>query len=93
MSDSRTIKEFIVGEFVPDIDPDRLGDDLDLIAAGIVDSLGLLRLVTWLGNHYGIPIDDIDLAESDFVTVAAIRRFVEREAPLAQNTGKGGWDR
>ncbi|GAA4418552.1 acyl carrier protein [Actinokineospora soli] len=90
MSDPRTIKEFIVEEFAPDVDVERLADDQDLIAAGIIDSLGLLRLVTWLGSHYDIPIDDVDIAESDFVTVEAICRFVEREAPVAAQQ-KGGW--
>lgn len=89
MSDPRTIKEFIVGEFAPDLDAERLADDHDLIAAGIVDSLGLLRLISWLASHYDIPIDDVDISEDDFVTVEAICRFVEREAPLAQQ--KGGW--
>lgn len=84
MSDHRTIKEFIVEEFAHDVAADQLTDDLDLIASGIVDSLGLLRLITWLGARYDIPIDDVDITESDFATVAAIGRFVRREAPVAR---------
>lgn len=80
MSNSDAIKNYIVREFVPDITADDLADDYDLIANGVVDSLGLLRLISWLETTYSIPVDDIEISEQDFVTVAAINRFIDREA-------------
>ncbi|MEU4449369.1 phosphopantetheine-binding protein [Actinosynnema sp. NPDC050801] len=83
MSDPLIVKEYIVREFAPGVTPDRLADDYDLLANGVVDSLGLLRLVTWLGDHHGFDPDDVDLAEDDFRTVEAICRFVDRAVPAA----------
>lgn len=79
MDSIRDIKRYIVTQFLPDVQPDQLSDDYDLIANGVIDSLGLLRVITWLGDHFDIPIDDIEIAEQDFVSVAAIGRFVDRE--------------
>lgn len=81
MSNSDAIKDYIVREFVPDITADDLADDYDLIANGVVDSLGLVRLISWLETTYSIPVDDIEISEQDFVTVDAICRFIDREAP------------
>lgn len=80
MGNSDTIKSFIVREFVPDITTDDLTDDYDLIANGVVDSLGLLRLISWLETAFSIPIDDIEINEQDFVTVTAICEFIDRAA-------------
>jgi acyl carrier protein len=75
------VKQFIVDEFIPDIPVDELEADYDLIANGVIDSLGLLRVISWLENQYNIPIDDIEITEQDFVTATAIVSFVERWSP------------
>jgi acyl carrier protein len=79
MSHEATIKQFIITEFLPDVRPDELRPDYDLIASGVIDSLSLLRVITWLGSHFGIPIDDIEIAEEYFASVAAIDDFVSRQ--------------
>jgi len=61
---------------------DELADDYDLVANGVIDSLGLLRVVSWLENRFDIPVDEVDISEQDFVSVAAICAFVERTAGL-----------
>ncbi len=84
MNTVRDIRRFIVTEFATDLDPDELPDDFDLISAGVVDSLGLLRLIAWLADHFGIPIDDVDIAPENFRSIASIRLFVN------QHTGPTG---
>jgi len=74
------IKEFIFAEFLPGVTSDQLADDYDLVANGVIDSLGLLRVVSWLENRFDIPIDEVDISEQDFVSVAAICEFVDRTA-------------
>jgi acyl carrier protein len=94
VSNSEVIKEHIVQEFLPDVSTADLANDYDLIANGVVDSLGLLRLIGWLETRFEIPIDDIEIAEKDFVTVDAICEFIEREArpsvSLADTAAKEG---
>jgi len=48
-------------------------------------------VVTWLEGHFNIPMDDVDISERDFVSVAAICRFVERaEGVSVLETAHGG---
>lgn len=72
------IKEFIVTEFIPDIQVEQLDDNYDLIASGVIDSISLLRVISWLGSQFDIPIDEVEIAEKNFVSVAAICEFVDQ---------------
>jgi len=74
------IKSYIVDEFLPDITADQLSADYDLIGSGVIDSLGLLKVISWLENHFDIVVDDVEIAEHDFVSVDAISAFVNRAA-------------
>lgn len=72
------IRVFIGEQIVQDVAPDEIPHDYDLVENGILDSLALVRLIAWIGETFGIPVDDLDLAPDDFRTMAAIRDFVER---------------
>jgi acyl carrier protein len=54
-----------------------LTDDT-LLLNGIVDSMSLLRLVAFLEEEFDIQVDDLDIVEENFRTVADIARLVER---------------
>ena len=66
------IKAFIVEEFMPDVPVEDLEDDYDLLTGGVVDSLGLLKVVAWLEDEFDIGVDDSELGPDSFRTVAAI---------------------
>ena len=70
------IKQFIVDEFMPDVPVEDLDDDFDLLTGGVVDSLGLLKVVAWLE-------DDSELGPDSFRTVAAIKAFVDQSRSAA----------
>ncbi|MFD2765555.1 phosphopantetheine-binding protein [Micromonospora eburnea] len=77
MSHEAEIRQFIVSAFAPDIPTDQLPDDLDLLDSGIVNSLGLLRLIAWVGERYGIPVEEQNISPVQFSSVAAIAGFVQ----------------
>lgn len=39
------------------IDPESVPDDIDLIARGVVDSLGLLELIAEVEDRFGLELD------------------------------------
>ncbi|WP_439183625.1 acyl carrier protein [Carboxylicivirga taeanensis] len=71
------IKEFI-GE-ITFMDTSSLGDELMLFEEGVFDSMGLLSLITFLDEEWGVKIDDTDLSEENFQSVNAIVAFLERK--------------
>jgi acyl carrier protein len=83
MSHTRTIKRFVLDEFLPDLAEDQLETDYDLVAGGVIDSLGLLKLIAWLEQHFGVAIDDVELDPDSFRTIDAIDAFVASAVPAA----------
>ena len=77
------IKQFIVDEFMPDVPVEDLDDDFDLLTGGVVDSLGLLKVVAWLEDEFDIGVDDSALGPDSFRTVAAIKAFVDQSRSAA----------
>jgi acyl carrier protein len=77
------IKQFIVDEFMPDVPVEDLDDDFDLLTGGVVDSLGLLKVVAWLEDEFDIGVDDSELGPDSFRTVAAIKAFVDQSRSAA----------
>ncbi|TAH46824.1 MAG: acyl carrier protein [Dokdonella sp.] len=54
-----------------------LDDDLSLIDAGILDSIGVLSLVTWLEKEFGIFVEDHEVIPENIDGIGALVRFVE----------------
>jgi acyl carrier protein len=84
MGIAQEIKRHIVAEFLPDVQVEQLADDYDLISSGVIDSLGLLKVINWLENHFGILVDEVEIAEHDFVSVTAIGKFVDRAGHVSE---------
>lgn len=70
------ITRYIVSNFAPDVPPEQLPADLDLLDTGVVDSLGLLRLIEWVGAEYSIPIANREVSPDRFASVGAIAEFI-----------------
>jgi acyl carrier protein len=76
MDHTQTITKFLVDEFLPDVPADSLDADYDLLAGGVLDSLGLLKVIVWLEDRFDVVIDDIEIEPDNFRTAAAINTFV-----------------
>ena len=62
------------------LQPDReLSDDEDFLAAGIIDSLGFVELVTEVETRYEIAVQDVEITEENFGSISAIVRYIERK--------------
>jgi len=75
---SELIRTFIIKKF-PALRKKVLTDDLPLIESGIVDSLGVLDVVSFLEQSFGLKVDDDDLIPENFGSIALLTQFVERK--------------
>lgn len=79
MSVAVEVEEFIVREIAPGRGIDSVAHDCDLLEAQIIDSLGIVQLISFLEGRYGIRVDDDDLAPENFSSVDSIVMFVEQK--------------
>ncbi|MFD9905945.1 phosphopantetheine-binding protein [Streptomyces sp. NPDC059063] len=79
-----TIKNFLLQEFLPDVQANELAADYDLLANGVIDSLGLLKLIAWVESEFAVAVDDAALDPDNFRTIDAIDAFVARASVPAE---------
>lgn len=73
------VRQFLEENFLymrPDFE---LGDDDRLLERGVVDSMGVAEMVTFIEDEFGIKTSDEDISESNLGSLRAIGRFVTQK--------------
>ena len=71
-----TIREFIQSSILNN-SSDPIGDDQDLLLSGLLDSLSVVRLVTWLEKQCGIKIPPEDILVEHFGSLDQIVAYMQ----------------
>jgi acyl carrier protein len=58
-----------------------LSNSDSLLDHGIVDSMGVMELVTFLETQYGIAISDQELVPENLDSIEKLMKFLERKLP------------
>jgi acyl carrier protein len=59
---------------------DEIGRDTDLLATGVVDSLGLVELLNFMEVEYGYNIDLLDADPAQFSTIRGLCELALKQA-------------
>jgi acyl carrier protein len=73
-----TIRRFLLDELLYDRDLKELGPDEKLLERGLLDSLGILKIVSFCEEQFGITIPDTEVLPDNMDSVRAIAALVER---------------
>ena len=87
-SNNDKLNEFITNEFAANAGLPLPEKDEPLLssAGGVVDSLGLQKLIVFLESEIGIEVRDEDIVPETFETLAALHSYMEmRTADLAKD--------
>lgn len=74
-----TLEKVLLTEIAADIDKKSLGSDEDLLEQGIIDSLGLMKLIVFIEETFGIEVTDEDVVPENFQSLNLIAKFVEQK--------------
>jgi acyl carrier protein len=78
MSDVRkSLRAFILQNFLPGEDPENLTDQTELKESGILDSLSTLKLVSFLEERFHVEFVADDLEAGNLASIEAIERLVK----------------
>jgi acyl carrier protein len=64
------------------VDPAELPDSFDLLSEGVVDSLGILEMVSAVEEKFGIEVDLEDIDPDDLTRVEPFCRYVVTKGVL-----------
>jgi acyl carrier protein len=76
MSTQLVVKEYIAQEIMRGRNHPLNPTD-DLLAVGILDSLGILQLVAFIEEKFGVKVPDEDVVYENFHSISAISSYVE----------------
>ena len=77
------IRKFLIEDVFYDQDLASLGPDDSLLARGLLDSLSILKIVTFCEEQFGVTIPDAEVLPEHFDSIRAIARLVEKRRASA----------
>lgn len=77
MNSKTQIKEFVFSNLLKSRDKVDLKDTDSLIEKGIIDSLGIMKLIVYLEKEFDVKITDAELTPENFENIETISRLVE----------------
>jgi acyl carrier protein len=73
------IVEFITTNFLFDESSNVLGEADSLLETGVIDSTGVLELVAFIEETYGVKIDDEEIVPENLDSIENITLFVTQK--------------
>jgi acyl carrier protein len=77
VSTEQTVRDLIADNVRWGGNKKELTSDFPLIDNHVIDSLGMITLVSALEDEFGIDVDDEDLVPDNFATIGQIAAFVD----------------
>ena len=71
---SERIRKFLVQQFPA---TRKVGNDEPLLKNGLIDSLGILEVVTFVENEFSVVVTDEELLPENFGSVESLASFVQ----------------
>jgi acyl carrier protein len=81
----KTVKEFILKEFLPGEDPAELTDATPLITGGVLDSIAALKLVLFIEEKYAITLEAHEVDPEHLDTIEQIARLIQAKQSRASH--------
>jgi acyl carrier protein len=73
------LERFLISDLALDLEPEKQSftPEEDLIATGIIDSFGILKLTAFIEKTFCIKITDEDIAPHNFRTITSLKQMIE----------------
>ena len=82
MNTKAELEKFILEELLSGA-RENLHPDEPLFSTGTIDSLGTLRLITFIEERFGVQVSDGEVGEDNFGTLGRLATFIERKQAAA----------
>lgn len=83
MSIEQQIKDYVAANFLFSDNGYPYPDDVSFLAEGIVDSTGVLELVFFVEETFGLTVPDSDLIPQNFDSITNLANYIRARLPVA----------
>jgi len=74
---SARVREYVTENFLYMRQGYEFSDTDSLPGHGIIDSMGVIELITFVQDEFAVQVEEPEITEENFGTLAAIVRFVQ----------------
>jgi len=74
------IYTFLEDNVLIDSEEEKISDDDSFMENGIIDSTGILELVSYIEEEFGFEVDDEELVPDNFDSVNKLTEYINRKA-------------
>ena len=85
LSSRELIRKFIVSQFAKTNEHTTVTDQDNLITNGLIDSLGIMQLISYLEETFSIMIKDEEVVPDYFESIEAISLLVQGKLSTTKN--------
>lgn len=79
MDSKKQIREFLAENFLFSSNGFQLDDDASFLEEEVVDSTGIMELVLFVEDTFGITVDDGEIVPNNFDSVNQLVAYLERK--------------
>jgi acyl carrier protein len=80
------IRQFVIDNFLYGQDDATLTDDVSFLEKGIIDSTGVLELVSFIEETYGFSVGDEEIIPDNFDSLSKLANFVVKKKSAVGET-------
>lgn len=74
----RDVRQFVIDNFILDAGAAEIHGEASLTQAGVLDSMGVLELIMFLEEHFGVKVPDEDTLPENLDSIDRIVCYVGR---------------
>ena len=78
-----TLRKFILEDYLFTDDQDALQDDTSFLDEGILDSMGILEIIVFLEEEFGVAVANDEMIPANLDSVANLLAFIQRKRKAA----------
>lgn len=76
---AETVRQFIVSNYLPGESPANLHNDTPLVSSGILDSLAVMTVITFVETQFQVKLDVYDTSVENFDNIQHIAAAISRK--------------
>ena len=83
MSTEKALRTYILENYLFSDDPSELGNADSFLERGIVDSTGIMELISFVEEHCAITVEDEEMVPENLDSVDNLIKFIARKQNAA----------
>lgn len=70
------LRAFVLENYLYGAAPETLADDASFLETGIIDSTGVMELITYLEAEFGVTVEDAEMIPENLDTIDGLCRYL-----------------